>query len=135
MSDQRSIETLRRLALLLAGLIHLLPLPGVVGGALLQNLYALPALDPSTELLLRHRALLFGLLAAGLLASIRLPQWRLPIGGMVVLGDLAFLALAAQQSSLAPALLRVALFDAAAVLLLACAFGLSWRAPPTSDRP
>lgn len=49
-------------ALLIGAAIHLLPLPGVVGKGSLSKLYGLTAPDPGVELLLRHRAVLFGLL-------------------------------------------------------------------------
>lgn len=49
--------------LLVAG-IHALPVLGVLGAGQLSRLYGLPVNDANLELLLRHRALLFGLLAA-----------------------------------------------------------------------
>lgn len=56
--------------------IHALPLAGVLGAGKLSQLYGVPLQDPNLELLLRHRAVLFGLLA-GLLgyAALR-PDWH-----------------------------------------------------------
>lgn len=51
-------------ALLFVAAIHLLPLIGVVGVTRLQQLYGLNLGDPNLEILLRHRAVLFGLLGA-----------------------------------------------------------------------
>ncbi len=50
--------------LLLAGIISLLPLPGALGGERLRALYRVGAGDADLLLLLQHRAVLFGLLAA-----------------------------------------------------------------------
>ena len=55
------------LCLLVAGLIHLLPVSGVLGGERLTALYGLPAqalADPNLAILMRHRAALFGVLGA-----------------------------------------------------------------------
>jgi len=48
--------------LVIVGLIHLLPLSGVLGSASLASLYGLQVNDPNLQILLRHRAVLFGLL-------------------------------------------------------------------------
>jgi hypothetical protein len=48
--------------LVVVGVIHLLPLTGVMGSARLVSLYGVPIEDPNVEILMRHRALLFSLL-------------------------------------------------------------------------
>lgn len=50
--------------LLVVAVIHLLPLAGVLGGARLAALYGLQLEDPNLVILMRHRAVLFGLLGA-----------------------------------------------------------------------
>ena len=50
--------------LVLVALIHALPIVGVLGVDQVARLYGVSALDTNVELLLRHRAVLFGLLAA-----------------------------------------------------------------------
>lgn len=50
--------------LLIVGVIHLLPLTGVAGASQLRTLYAVPVDEANLEILMRHRAVLFGLLGA-----------------------------------------------------------------------
>ena len=56
-------------ALVIVGIIHLLPLPGDLAGARLTALYGLPFDDPNLVILMRHRAVLFGLLGLFLLLA------------------------------------------------------------------
>jgi hypothetical protein len=62
-------------ALLVAGIIHLLPVPGVMGVGTLARLYGIGVSDPNTAILMQHRALLFGVLGVLMLSAIALP-WR-----------------------------------------------------------
>ena len=50
--------------LVLVGIIHLLPLTGVLGSEQLSRLYGLRFDEPNLAILMRHRAVLFGLLGA-----------------------------------------------------------------------
>ena len=49
--------------LVVVAVIHALPVVGVLGAGKLVQLYGSPVQDAGLELLLRHRAVLFGLLA------------------------------------------------------------------------
>lgn len=53
--------------LVIVGIIHLLPLPGAFGADRLTRLYGLALTDTSLVLLMRHRAVLFGMLGLFLL--------------------------------------------------------------------
>jgi hypothetical protein len=108
-------------ALAAAGLVHLLPAFGLLGSEALARLYGLRIEEPGLLLLMRHRALLFGLLGGALLAASLRPAWQGPalLAALVAVGG--FLLLAGAPSALAPALQRVFWIDAGlfGLLLLA----------------
>jgi len=105
--------------LLLVALIHALPLVGVMGAAKLTQLYGVDVQDPTLEILLRHRAVLFGLLAAFLAyAAFRPELHRLAlIAGFISVAS--FLVLARLASAYNPELSTVVRADWLALVLLA----------------
>ncbi len=104
--------------LILVAAIHALPVMGVIGAAKLSQLYGITVQDPNLELLLRHRALLFGLLAAFLAyAAVRPELHRMAlVAGFVSV--VSFLVLAQPTSSLNTALMTVVRADWLALALL-----------------
>lgn len=115
-------------ALLLAGVINLLPLIGVLGAERLQNLYGMGFDDPSLRILMRHRALLFGMLGGALLIAAFIPAWRLPMALVGLASMLGFIALAALEGGGNAAIRRVVIADVIASVLLALA--LLWARRP-----
>ncbi len=63
--------------LLVVAVIHLLPLTGVLGKAQLETLYGVPLQDANLVILMRHRAVLFGLLSAFFIFAAFAPQYQL----------------------------------------------------------
>ncbi len=105
-------------ALLLVALIHLLPLPGVLGGEVLVRLYGIPVDNPDLALLLRHRAVLFGLLGIGMIVSVAWPAWRPAAYCAAFVSVISFLVLAALEYPAQPAIQRVVIADVIALVLL-----------------
>jgi hypothetical protein len=62
------------IVLLLVAAIHAVPLLGVVSAARLSSAYGISIDDPTLEILMRHRAVLFGILAAFLIFAAFQPQ-------------------------------------------------------------
>lgn len=101
--------------LVVVGIVHLLPLSGVLGAERLASLYGLPFDEPNLQILMRHRAVLFGLLGAFLIAAAAKPAWRTAafIGGFVSV--LSFLGLAWTVGGANEAIDRVVVADGVAL--------------------
>ena len=105
-------------ALLLVALIHALPLVGAASAGRLETLYGIGVRDLNLELLLRHRAVLFGLLAAFLAYAAFDPALhRLALIAALV-SVIAFLILAWQIGNYSAAISRVLLADLVALAAL-----------------
>lgn len=104
--------------LVAVGVVHLLPLPGVLGSSQLAALYGLPFDEPNLAILMRHRAVLFGLLGAFLLvAAFRSSlQTTAFVAGFVSVG--AFLWLAWSTGTYNEQLARVFAADIGALTCL-----------------
>lgn len=104
-------------SLLLAGVVHLIPVSGVLGADTLRSLYGIEADEPTTELLMQHRAVLFGLL--GLFFTVA--AFRAPLRPAAFVAGLvsvtSFLLLAAPAEGLSTEVTTVAAVDLA---VLAC---------------
>lgn len=132
----RSSDWLMRLLLLVPGVIHLVPLAGVTGVAVLTRVYGLDFSDPSLEIMMRHRAVLFGLLGLLLVVAAFRPAHR---GVALLLGlasTISFLVLGWQVGGYNPAIGRILAFDGVALACLSVAAGLHWGRyqPPRSRR-
>lgn len=80
--------------LVAVAVIHLLPVAGVLGSARLAALYGIAFDDPNLSILMRHRAILFGLLGAFLLCAAFLPSLQLAalVAGLVSVLSFLYLA-------------------------------------------
>jgi len=110
------------LMLLLVAFVHLAPLVGVLGAARLEGLYGVPIDGPDLAILMRHRAVLFGLLGLYQLWAVFHPEHRTAafVAGIVSLG--AFLALASSTPGHNASLAKVASIDVVALVLAVVGF-------------
>lgn len=107
--------------LIVVGVIHLVPLSGVLSGERISALYGLAVQDPNLEILLRHRAVLFGVLGGFLVYAALRPTLQ-PIALLVgFVSVLSFLGLAWSVGGYNGALRSVVMADllAAGCLTLA----------------
>lgn len=116
--------------LILAGVVHLLPLAGVLGAERLQALYGVAVQDANLLILLRHRAVLFGLLGMFLIVAAFHPALQLAALLMGLLSVVAFIGLGSLVGGYNAAIGRVIWVDVLAGVALVAAlimYCLAWR--------
>ena len=99
------------LMLVVVAVIHLLPLAGVLGAERLAALYGITIAEPNLAILMRHRAVLFGLLGLFFLLAAWQPRLQAIafIAGFVSV--LSFVALAWSTGGYNPQIARVLVAD------------------------
>ncbi len=110
---------------ILVGLTNLLPVTGVLGAERLEGLYGVALAGDDLLLMMRHRAVLLGLVGAFILvAAIRI-QWRTAatIAGLVSMLSFILIAIPPQQHG--AALQRVFWADVIACVLLLGGYWIS----------
>ena len=102
----------------LAGLINLIPIVGAISDAELASLYGIINLSPELSLLLRHRAILLGIVGTLCIHAAFQPGVRLlaTLAGLSSMASFLFLLLQTETSN--AALTRVAWADVAAMIAL-----------------
>jgi hypothetical protein len=104
--------------LIIAGLIHLPPLVGALGHERLAALYRIPIEGPDLVILMRHRAVLFGLLGAFMIVAAFRPSLQVAafVGSFVSV--ISFLWLANSVGDYNAAIGRVVIADIVALICL-----------------
>lgn len=115
-------ERIITVLMLVVAAIHLLPVTGVLGGERLSSLYDVNIADQNLELLLRHRAVLFGLLGVFLAYAAFTPALQ-PIAFVAAfVSVISFLILASSVDHLNVAVRKVVTADIIATVSLVVAF-------------
>jgi hypothetical protein len=112
---------------ILVGLTNLFPVSGVLGAERLEGLYGVALADGDLLLMMRHRAVLLGLVGAFILfAAIRV-QWRsaATVAGLVSM--LSYILIAIPPQAHGPELQRVFWIDVIACVLLLGGYLISRR--------
>ena len=113
--------------LTIVGIIHLLPIAGALGVSRLQSLYGVIIADPNLEILMRHRAVLFGILGAFLIYAAFRPGLQLAalIAGAVSV--ISFLVIAGMIGGYNTEITRVVTADIVAVVCLLIGAFAYWK--------
>jgi hypothetical protein len=115
------MRTIVKVMLLCVGIIHLLPLAGVAGAARLASLYGVVIDDPGLLLLMRHRAVLFGIVGGLAVAAAFQPYLQLTAILAGTVSVVSFLVLAWLGGAVQPMLHRIVVADVVALACLAVA--------------
>ncbi|MGH8528805.1 MAG: phosphopantetheine adenylyltransferase [Nevskiales bacterium] len=107
--------------LLLVGLVNIAPLAGVLGADKLSALYGISFADGNLAILMRHRAVLFGLIGGCILLSAFTPALRPYAIAAGFVSMLSFVALALASGDYNPQLRKIVIADSAASFALALA--------------
>ncbi len=110
--------------LLGVGLINFLPVVGVLSVERIASAYAVEVVGPDLEILLRHRALLFGVLGGFVLYAAFTPALQWPAMVLAAVSMVGFLVLAWGVGGYNAALGKVAIVDVAGIALLLAAVAL-----------
>jgi len=104
--------------LVIVAIIHLLPLSGVIGSERLVSLYGIPFGEPNIAILMRHRAVLFGLLGLFILFAAFAPRFQLAAFVIGFVSVVSFLWLASSVGGYNAAIGRVVTADIVALVCL-----------------
>ncbi len=110
------MELFTKAMLIFVSLIHLLPGLGVFGGERLLALYGISPDESNLQILLRHRAVLFAMLGAGLAWSVFMPTWRPLMIGASMISMVTFLLIVWLEGNANAALRRAAWIDVVAIV-------------------
>lgn len=113
-----------KICLVVAGIINLLPLIGVLSAGKLEKLYGLPITEPNLEILMRHRAVLFGIVGAFLIGSIFKTEWQTPAIAAGLISMAAFIFLTFSVTGYTGAFRHIVIADIIGIAALIVAVAL-----------
>jgi hypothetical protein len=99
------------IGLAIAGVINLLPVTGVLGASWLKSLYGLEIASSDLEILLRHRALLFGIVGVLLLLAVFRPALRVTALAVGAASMASFIVVALIVGGYTPAIGKIIMAD------------------------
>jgi hypothetical protein len=107
--------------LVLVGLINFAPVLGVISAERVAAAYTVELGGSDLEILMRHRALMFGIVGGFILYAAFAPSWQLPAMVMAAVSMVGFLVLTWSTGDFNTSIRSVAIIDSVGVILLAVA--------------
>lgn len=118
---------LTMLLFVVVGLINVLPVMGLFSVERMAALYEVGLEDRNLQILMRHRALLFGLVGGFIIVAAFVPAWRTPAIVFGFVSMMGFIALSGLVGDYNDALRKVVKIDWIGIGLLVVATVLHWR--------
>jgi hypothetical protein len=110
---------------ILVGLINIYPVMGVLGSERLTRLYDVSVTDPNLSILMRHRAILFGIIGGIIIYAAFDTRWRGLAAVIGLVSIVSFVILALMEGGFNDAIRRVVVADVVATVLMGVAIGLT----------
>jgi hypothetical protein len=110
--------------MILVGLVNIAPVIGLVSVGQLNSMYGINIGDANLQILMLHRALMFGLLGGLVLYSAFRPAWQPVTMSLAFISMAGFIAIALLTAGYNEQLAGVMAIDAVALVLLLVALGL-----------
>lgn len=120
------MENAITVCLVIVGLINFAPLMGVISSSKLESSYAIQLQSNDLIILMRHRALLFGVLGGFILYAAFVPFYQNAAMLMAGISMLGYGALTLSVGGYNAALFKVLLVDIVGLVLLLCAVVLKF---------
>lgn len=114
----RPAQIVSRSALIIVGVINFIPLVGVISSSQLSQMYGIDIDSANVSVLLRHRAVLFGLLGAFIIYSAFKPSLQMLAAAAGFVAMISFIVLTYTMESVGDEIRKVALVDIVATVLL-----------------
>ena len=112
--------------LITVGLINFLPVIGIISAEKLSAAYAVELIGNDIVILMRHRALLFGLIGGFMLYSVWKPSYQSVAMVMAAIFMLGFLFFVAAADHYNASITKIAIIDLIGLAGLAIAAGLKY---------
>ena len=110
--------------LLIAGLINFFPVVGVLSASKLSQAYSIELLGNDLVILMRHRALLFGIVGGFIIYSVFVPAYQPVAMVMAAISMLGYLFFMWQEGGYNHSLYKVMVVDLIGIACLLAAFVL-----------
>lgn len=115
------LEKLKVAGFIVAGIVHLLPITGLLGAEKLSKLYGITVNDGNLQILMQHRAVLFALLGCFLTLAAFRSEYQLVALIAGTISAAAFIALASFTGEFNDEIRRIVIADWVALTSLTIA--------------